>query len=280
MKPSDSPLVQKIDEAIDEKRILLPSFPEQLIKVRQALADPELPIKPLVKIIHTDPALVGRILSIADSAAYHIPVNDLSLFQVIQKLGVGTIRSVVYNHCLSQLFNDRRFKKVNEIASWARNESLEVGAISFVLARQYDLGDPSTALLAGLIHNVGALVVIAYLAHQNSMVLTFVQQQKLIRHIQGYFSIKVISDWNLPEPLKAVAEYQNQPSYKMDKPMNLAHLVSAAQWINRSFKITELPAVDEHLQHAFESLRMKPQLSQEDKDEIMEQMIAILKTIR
>ncbi len=271
-------LIQQIHSAIDNDRLRLPSFPENLMKIREALNDPDVSVRRLAQLIHTDPVLASRIYAIANSAAFGINTDSSSLLHVMQKLGMNMVRNAIYNFCLSQLFSDRRFIRIQEVATFVRNRSLEVAGVTHALSKRYSIEDPAVALLAGLFHNVGALVILGWLAQNPSKCPDKQDQKALILVGQIQFSRRVVETWRIPDALKRVIAADQESLKTHDDANRYVHLLEIALWVIRILRNTKTIEQPPSSSLALFNLDVDDLLK--DKDEIMADMIKIIQAIR
>jgi len=137
----------------------LPSLPDLALKIGKAIDDTKNDNEDIARLIQLDPALTARIISVVNSAAFGGLQKITSTQHATARLGRNKVRSLVYSCLLKSIF------KVNSPALKQRMEDLwqhsaYVAALSFVLGRQTPGIDPEQALLAGLIHDIGAVAVI------------------------------------------------------------------------------------------------------------------------
>lgn len=153
-------------EALDELRTFflkehceLPSLPDLALKIGKAIDNPDNANEDIARLIQLDPALTARIISVVNSAAFGGLNKIKSIHQATARLGRSKVRSLVYSCLLKSIFkiNSSALKKHME-ALW--QHSAYVAALSFVLGRETPGIDPEQALLAGLIHDIGAVAVI------------------------------------------------------------------------------------------------------------------------
>lgn len=153
-------------EALDELRTYflkehceLPSLPDLALKIGKAIDNPNNANEDIARLIQLDPALTARIISVVNSAAFGGLNKIKSIHQATARLGRSKVRSLVYSCLLKSIFkiNSSALKKHME-ALW--QHSAYVAALSFVLGRETPGIDPEQALLAGLIHDIGAVAVI------------------------------------------------------------------------------------------------------------------------
>jgi HD-like signal output (HDOD) protein len=271
-------IIKDINRAIDDGRLRLPSFPENLIKIREALNNPNTSMKILAQLVHSDAALANRIYSLANSSAYALNTEQMSLLNIMTMLGLNLIRTTAYNYCLSQLFADRRFRRIEQVASFVRNRSLEIAGLNYALSKRYRIGDPSLALLSGLFHNVGALVVMSWLVQNPSAGLDNKQQKALVLSGQYQFSKRVMAEWKVPESLKRVVEAGEASLDTHDDNNLYAHLVEVSRWMSRILRNSKTIEDPPLSSLALFGLDVDQLLM--DKDLILSDMIRIIQTIR
>lgn len=135
----------------------LPAFPEVLAKLDGVLADPEVDVRDVVRLVQTDSVLSGQLLRMANSAYYARGGSQVANLQAsIQRLGLKTVKGLVYALTLPRLFSGGTFP---HRALW--KHSLAVAALSGEIVSLTGGGtaERDLAYLAGLLHDVGALVL-------------------------------------------------------------------------------------------------------------------------
>ncbi|MEE4244996.1 MAG: HDOD domain-containing protein, partial [Kangiellaceae bacterium] len=234
-------------------------------------------LKTLAQLIHSDPVLASKIFALANSAAYSINTKDMSLLHIMQMLGFNIIRSTIYNYCLSQLFADRRFKRIDEAAQFVRNRSLEIAGLNYAIAKHCGMKDTSMGLLAGLFHNVGALAILNWLA-QNPSVLTPKEQKALIVTGQHEFAAETIEDWRVPESMLRVILIGDKSITSNDDEDIFVHLVAISRWFSRvtrnSSNAGDAPTM------SLKSLGTSEESILESRHDIMSDMVKVVQTLR
>jgi HD-like signal output (HDOD) protein len=137
----------------------LPTLPDLAIKISRAIDDPETTNQDVARLIQIDPALSARVLSVVNSAAFGAMGKITSIQQAAGRLGRNKVRSLVYSCLLKSIFSiEFPALKTTMQALW--QHSAEVAALAFVLGRATPGIDPEQAMLAGLVHDIGAIAVI------------------------------------------------------------------------------------------------------------------------
>lgn len=135
----------------------LPAFPDVLAKLDALLLDADVDVRDVAGIVQTDSVLSGQMLRMANSAYYArggAPVTNMQA--AIQRLGLKALRGLVYAFTLPRLFDGGAFPHK---ALW--KHSLAVAALSGEITNMVGGGaaERDMAYLAGLLHDIGALVL-------------------------------------------------------------------------------------------------------------------------
>lgn len=137
----------------------LPSLPDLALKIGKAIDDPNNANEDIARLIQLDPSLTARLISVVNSAAFGGINKITSINQATARLGRTKVRSLVYSCLLKGIFriSSPALKRRME-ALW--QHSVHVAALSFVLGRETSGIDSEQALLAGLVHDIGAVAAI------------------------------------------------------------------------------------------------------------------------
>lgn len=147
---------------LSKGNVELPSFPDIAMRVRKVLSNDDVSTPDVVRVVGSEPALAARILSMANSAALgrsDRPIAELR--SAVTRIGFNLVRSAAIAFAMAQLRRVDAFKDFREPLSAHWERSATVAAYSHVVARRHSEVNPDTALLAGLLHGVGKLYILA-----------------------------------------------------------------------------------------------------------------------
>jgi len=220
--------LETLIQAIDNNRLTLPTLPEVAIRVRNAVERENSTAKQVAEIIATDAALSARMLQVANSPLYRgrIPIDNLQL--AVARLGVRLVRSLVISIIMQQIFQpthdllDKKFRQVWE-------ESVQIAAFSRVLAKDYTHLDNEQAMLGGLIHNIGALPVLAMAENYDELLENSAELDRVILALSPPIGSRILKQWDFPESLVLVTEHFNDLSYCNGGPVDYAEIVLVAR---------------------------------------------------
>ena len=136
----------------------LPPLPEVLLGLQKLMNDPDCEVEDVYRLIKTDPVLSGRIITLANSALFGSGKDTTrNLEDAVIRLGMQQVMDLVYALELPRTF--KKCKAFDQIEFW--KHSLAVAFISRSLAQKVlsDPDDLEESFLAGLMHDVGILVM-------------------------------------------------------------------------------------------------------------------------
>jgi HD-like signal output (HDOD) protein len=200
MSQNAAELIARIEDEAEANRLQLPSLPEIILMIREAIDDPNKGVNHVARIIQLDPALSARLLTIANSPLYRGNLQLLDLKQAIQRLGLGVTRNVVTGLIMHNIFNVTSTHLHNKIrALW--QHSCRVAAISRVIASLTPKVQPERAMLAGLLHDIGVLPILIYADQCPPGLVSDDVLKDVILQLRKSLGQKIIEDWKLGDDL-------------------------------------------------------------------------------
>jgi putative nucleotidyltransferase with HDIG domain len=189
---------------IKNNRLTLPVMPEVAMKVRQAVNNENASAGQIAKIVGTDAALASRLLQVANSPLFRGASKIESVQSAIARLGVPQVRSLVTSLIMKQLYQSKSpILKARMQKLW--EHSTEVAAISHVLARKFTKLKPDEAMLAGLIHDIGALPILVKAEQVPELANDETALNEVIGKLHASVGRIILEAWKFPAELVAVA---------------------------------------------------------------------------
>jgi putative nucleotidyltransferase with HDIG domain len=212
---------------MDSKNILkrldrindLPTLPAIVMEVNAMLQDYDTSIKQLALTIEKDQALVPKILRLVNSAFFGFSTRIGSISRALVVLGFNTVRNAVVSVSIIEALSKGTIQNFDITRFWAH--SIAVAVVSRYLAEKNRQGSPEDYFTAGLVHDIGKIVLAQYFqdlfkvvwasARENN--LSFYQAEKKeisITHarIGGYLAGK----WNLPHGMIDAIRHHHTPN--------------------------------------------------------------------
>ncbi|MCB1723803.1 MAG: HDOD domain-containing protein [Gammaproteobacteria bacterium] len=193
-------LADEIRNEIESNQIQLPTLPEVALKVRDAVESENADSASIASMVANDAALSARLLQVANSPLYRGRVEIDSIQQAVTRLGLKLVRSLVVSLAMKQIFQatsdalDHQFRQI-----W--DDSLQVAAISRVLASGVPELENEQALLGGLIHNIGALPILTKIDERFGFDADVEMIDTMIAELAPDIGERILKHWNFAESL-------------------------------------------------------------------------------
>jgi HD-like signal output (HDOD) protein len=216
-------LAANIMQAVEQDSLILPTLPEIALRIRQCESNPNLDTITLARIIEQDPATTAQLLRIANSPLVRREIKVADLSKAISLLGLNYCSRVAISLSTKQLFNSKNPSseiKMREICQ----HSLNVACHCYVLASKAKL-IPEEAFLAGLLHKIGALPVIAMADKKDCYSLE--ELNKTIENIHPMLGGSILSHWQFPRSITDIPQNYLNPGRHMSS-IDLCDLVTIA----------------------------------------------------
>lgn len=221
----------------------LPTLPQVVIHILESLSDEQADADTLVQRLNTDPAIVARLLAAANSSAFGLSSQVASTRQAILVLGLKTVRHITlataliehFGHCTTG-FDGRQL--------W--RHSLGVGTCARVIAERLNQ-NPEAAFSAGLLHDIGQLLMVAVAPEPCAEVRTLMQTQDLgivaaEMTVFGYDHAIVGSElarlWKLPQDIVGAIHGHHDPDSGDDG--EIGDVIHVAEVLSHALDLGEI----------------------------------------
>ncbi len=197
----------------------LPAMPQVAAKVLELSSDPDTSAQKLQQVIADDQAMTARILKIANSAMYSCSRKIKTLTEAIVMLGFNSIRSLVVTSAARNLYNTHSSRTgLKERLLW--EHSIGSGFACRLLATRYAPDLTEEAFLAGLLHDIGKLVLNQKAPREFDEIVQIVYNQNRSFHVteqeilgfhHAHVGALLIQKWKLTPLLEEVILLHHDP---------------------------------------------------------------------
>jgi HD-like signal output (HDOD) protein/signal transduction histidine kinase len=212
----------------------LPAMPQILIKLLAHLQADDLGMPELAALVAKDAGMTGKILTVATSSAYHRNSRQPNLEQAMVALGTDMIKTLVISDSVFQTFNSFPNSGATDLRAFWKN-SLMAAVLAREVARRIDYAQPEEAYLAGLLHNVGRLALLATAPKEYAFNFTALDDEDLCAVEQRTLQIThaeagawLIERWQLDSFLADSVLYHHEPSERLEAAHPLIRIVRVA----------------------------------------------------
>jgi len=268
----------------------LPALPQVFLELRQAIDAPNTSASDLAAIISQDPSLTAFLLRMVNSAFYSLPVQIDTISRAVTVVGVNQLSTLAVGTSIMSLFKDVPAEVIDVVQFW--KHSVCCGLIARRLCRMTGRGDPERAFVAGLLHDIGQLILLqaaprraaAVLASARSEdVLLCVREKEMLGFDHATLGGMLLRKWNFPFVLVASVLEHHHPKEKQKEAepalVHCAETIATGLGIGSSgefFVQPPDPAV-------WDSLHLTPERMDEmieDLDEELDEAFEVLIKVR
>lgn len=143
--------------------ITFPTSVNAVLRLQQALEDPDCPLDEAIRLVLAEPQLAARTVALANSAAFGggggPPVTNVRA--AITRIGYRRLQALVASLIVRQFGSRIKDPALRAKAEQLWEHTTHVAALAAVLARRVTGVNPDTALFAGIIHEVGGFYLLS-----------------------------------------------------------------------------------------------------------------------
>jgi len=245
-KTLEEMVLDSVEEGFRLNALKLPTLPEVTAQVRMIAADPHASVEDLAAEILRDAALTARLIRIANSPMLRGRMEVRTLSQAVTRLGFYYVRDLATALALEHAF-EPSCATARQLMNRVARRSRDVAAISHVLARHCSELPPEQALLAGLLHFVGALPLLVAVHEQDTGVMNAAELFALIERRHSAIGSELLRHWRFPEDIAGVPAAYRDAARDAVGPPDYADIVAVADLLCRPLESAgqELPELGE-----------------------------------
>ena len=216
----------------------LPVMPGVMVKVQQMVKLPKTSPAQLAKVIQTDPAIVAGILKVANSAFYGFRGKVSTIQHASALFGTRRLTELITAMSAGNMMKKAMAGyglKAGDMWRHSVAVACTAGEIAAVAAPEV----AESAYMAGLLHDVGKLILDPYVQERKILFDQYWNQNKdatiqsAERDILGFdhavIAAIICDNWNLPRSISFGIRHHHDPSKAGDHP--LTHIVHLSDYI-------------------------------------------------
>ncbi len=223
----DNRIFEKLEQSKN-----LPQIPQVMLKLVKACSSEKTSIDELVTIISADPSLSSKLLQIIGSAYVNLPKEINSIKTAVVYLGLDNIRNMAVSTAAMHFF--KFTKPVNGFdmtAFWYH--SYKCGVIAGKIARENNFSNPDEFFLAGLLHDIGRLVLMENFPEDYKTILdTSADEKQILASEMKMFgtntpqvSAWLFNRWNLNPLASDAVLFINEPIEQIESALSHVKVV-------------------------------------------------------
>jgi len=198
----------------------IPPLPGTVISLVNVVNDPCSTVQDIVDVIKYDQAVTSQMLRICNSAFFGLSREVNSLNDAMRYLGtVKVLQMLMAVHTNAMLSKEQQGYGLAPGELW--KHSVAVALASSAFADRIILGNSGLAFTAGLLHDIGKVILNEYVGKEYADIAQIVAEQKASfveaeRQVLGFsheeIGAQLADQWKLPEAIIRCIRYHHDPS--------------------------------------------------------------------
>ena len=232
----------------------IPALPQVVTQVVELLNKSSSSSSQIADLISYDPGLTSRILRMVNSSAYGIPRQVSSIQHSIAMLGYNSVRGLVLGASICQIFSTPTSGAKGKSLSKNKQgldlegfwqHALMTAFFAKHLAEHFKLPEADDIFSAGMLHNIGVLVLHTQDAVSDSVLHNALAKKKIWRYAPQALPIEysvlafthldlgaeLAQRWELPKVMQAVMSRYNRPVLTGDETDSAVFAIALAHYL-------------------------------------------------
>ncbi len=204
-----------------ERTGAIPTIPLVMKKILKIIEDPTTSPATVAKLVSSDPALTAKILRVINAAVYGFVVRIASVNQAVVLLGLDVVRALLLGVSIFQMMEQ------TAVGLW--KHSLGCAITGKLLAQKKGMSDPEEASVAGLLHDIGKVVLSVQFPKEYQMALAaardrhmflFDTEMEMFKMTHATAGACFAGAWHLPKFAVESIRYHHHPFLTKTAPMH------------------------------------------------------------
>ncbi|MEE9423104.1 MAG: HDOD domain-containing protein [Gammaproteobacteria bacterium] len=236
-----APVEQQSFEALLDDVEGLVSPPDVCMRLFELIHSPKSSSRDIGGVVSVDPNLTARLLRMANSSFYNLGGKIDTVSRAVTIIGNSELYSLVLSISAVKSFTNIPNDIVTMETFW--KHSVYTGLLARALARRVNMLHPERMFVAGLLHDIGSLVLYHYRAEtMRDILLVSNGDEEVMYHAENetlgfnHASLAggLLEEWNLPEELQQAVSWHHEPGMATTARLEAHLLYLANVMVNES----------------------------------------------
>lgn len=209
--------------------VVFPTYFDAAFRLRDALQDPDISIAQIADLVRIEPLVAAKLLHLANSALYcqsGMPAKDLQA--AITRLGLNIVRTTALAIAMNQLLRAKAILPFKDQARMLWEHSLQAAVAARLIARRETRINPEEAMLAGLVHDLGAFYMLYRVTQYPELCARPETVKYLIVQWHESIGVSVLQALGMPTEIVEASIDHDQPRALPSPLRTLADVLHAA----------------------------------------------------
>lgn len=197
----------------------LPTLPTVISKMIELVDNPRTNTKTLAKMISHDQSLTARLLKLANSAYYGFSREISTVDTAIIVMGFNAVKEMGLSLSVYDTFKNISGIHNFDVGRYWEH-SVAVGVAARYLSKKFKLGEPAEMFVAGLLHDIGKMILLQYMPDDFNIVIDtmikenipYLEAEKNVLGItHGEIGYILARRWHLPDRIASCIHCHHFP---------------------------------------------------------------------
>jgi HD-like signal output (HDOD) protein len=198
--------------------VKLTTLPAIFRRINEMIMKPSSSSRDIAELISKDTSLAARLLKLVNSSFYGYPARIESLSRAVSIVGTNQVRMLAFGIDVVAQFKNIPSDYIDMDSFW--RHSIACGIISRLIAATRNIQHTERLFIAGMLHDIGRLVVYHYTPHYALEILKNARQaEALLYRVEGEYlgadhtaiGGLLLQNWRLPQSLENAVRYHHTP---------------------------------------------------------------------
>jgi HD-like signal output (HDOD) protein len=209
-----------LESCLHADNLDVPVLPQIATEVMAMSQDPNADMGDLSELIHQDQSIAGRVLRIANSAAFAGSERIVSLQQAVARMGLELLSEIAVSIAIQgNVFQSPRYRaEMDQLWQHALVSALFAKEIARFLRKHVE-----GHYLCGLLHAIGKPMILKLLIQHEVNGAAALPREVVLALVEQYhqpFGVRVTTQWALPSVIRVVNEwyvdYARAPAFALE----------------------------------------------------------------
>jgi putative nucleotidyltransferase with HDIG domain len=218
----------------------LPTLPHILLKLLDACNRDSQDLDGIAKMVGSDPVLSAKILKLVNSAYFGLPRKVASVGEAVVLVGTSGIKNLAMCACVFDAFPKPEGNGAFSLKSFWWH-SLRCAFLARQMASEWDVCPPDEAFLAGLLHDIGKVVLwVNFTKSYGSLLETARQDSERLLAGESHLGAThaevgawLLDRWQLNPSIADCVRYHHEPSDRIAQAFGMVQVIHVANLLCR-----------------------------------------------
>jgi HD-like signal output (HDOD) protein len=183
------------------------------VKIRRALEEEDASTATVARVINLEPLLSVKLLRMANSAFFNTSGTEVTdVHRALMRVGINNTRILALAVIGDQMATAAEFAPVWRLAEQLWRHTLDVASLAYAIALQVEDVSPDTALLAGMVHDIGQFFLLARVHAYPELLHEHDEMSEFILSWQKEIGQQVLRALGTPDIIVDALDEQESPS--------------------------------------------------------------------